>query len=142
MWWKAHQETEVQYLYDGQSYRKNSNAFKFVLTYQFIHKNFRLIRGPVFVLRMVISKKFLFRQISFDLLVNLHIKFSRWSGVRFSVRFPVFVLLMVVSMDFLYTKISFVLLIFFSEFIVLKRIFRLVFNSLASYTMELLRKKS
>ena len=84
------------------------------------------VRFPVFVLLMVISKKILCRKISFVILVHLHIKFSRWSGVRFSVRFPVFVLLMVVSMYFLYIKISFVLLIFFSEFIVLKRIFRLV----------------
>ena len=86
------------------------------------------VRFPVFVLLMVLSKKFLCRKISFVILVHLHIKFSRWSGVRFSVRFPVFVLLMVVSMYFLYIKISFVLLIFFSEFIVLKRIFRLVYS--------------
>ena len=32
----------------GWSYRKNSNAGKFVLSYRFIHKNFRLVRGPVF----------------------------------------------------------------------------------------------
>ena len=60
------------------------------------------VRFPVFVLLMVISKIFLCRQISFDILVDLHINFSR-SGVRFSVRFPVFVLLMVVSKCF-YTE--------------------------------------
>ena len=70
-----------------------------------------------------------YRNFFYDILVHLHIKFFRWSGVRFSVRFPVFVLLMVVSMYFSYTKISFVLLIFLSEFIVLKRIFRLVFQN-------------
>ena len=32
----------------GWSYRKNSNAGKFVFPYWFIHKNFRLVRGPVF----------------------------------------------------------------------------------------------
>ena len=56
-------------------------------------------------------KKISCRQISFDILVHLHIKFSRWSGVRFSVRFPVFVLLMVLSKKILCRKISFVILI-------------------------------
>ena len=32
----------------GWSYRKNSNAGKFVFSYWFIHKIFRLVRGPVF----------------------------------------------------------------------------------------------
>ena len=32
----------------GWSYLKNSNADKFVFSYRFIHKNFRLVRGPVF----------------------------------------------------------------------------------------------
>ena len=32
----------------GWSYRKNPNACKFVLSYRFIHKNFRLVRCPVF----------------------------------------------------------------------------------------------
>ena len=32
----------------GWSYRKNSNAGKFVFPYWFIHKNFWLVRGPVF----------------------------------------------------------------------------------------------
>ena len=32
----------------GWSYRKNSNVGKFVFPYWFIHKNFRLVRGPVF----------------------------------------------------------------------------------------------
>ena len=54
------------------------------------------VRFPVFVLLMVLSKKFLCRKISFVILVHLHIKFSRWSRVRFSVRFPVFAILMVV----------------------------------------------
>ena len=39
---KAHHETEVQYLFNGWSYRKNSDAGEFVLTYQLIYKNFRL----------------------------------------------------------------------------------------------------
>ena len=32
----------------GWSYRKNSNAGKFVFSYRFIHKNIRLVWGPVF----------------------------------------------------------------------------------------------
>ena len=32
----------------GWSYRKNSNAGKFVFSYRFIHKNLWLVRGPVF----------------------------------------------------------------------------------------------
>ena len=91
------------------------------------------VRFPVFVLLMVLSKKFLCRKISFVILVHLHIKFSRWSGVRFSVRFPVFVLLMVVSKYLYKEKISVVLQIVFSEFIVLKRIFRLVCHKTQVY---------
>ena len=41
---KAHHETEVQYLCNGWSYRKNFNAGEFILTYRFAHKNFRLVR--------------------------------------------------------------------------------------------------
>ena len=86
------------------------------------------VRFPVFVLLMVVSKIFLCRQISFDILVDLHINFSR-SGVRFSVRFPVFVLLMVVSKYFYTEKFLWYLLQHFCEIIVLKRIFRLVIFS-------------
>ena len=68
------------------------------------------VRFPVFVLLMVISKKFLCRKISFVILIHLHINFPG-SGVRFFVRFPVFVLLMVISKKFLCRKISFVILI-------------------------------
>ena len=32
----------------GWSYRKNSNAGKFVFSYRFIYKNFQLVRDPVF----------------------------------------------------------------------------------------------
>ena len=95
----------------GWSYRKNSNACKFVLTYQLIHKIFRLGWGPVFCLvsgfctsdgpiekitmqatlysHTGSSIKKLCRHIS-----SFGIKFSRWSGVWFSVRFPVFALRM------------------------------------------------
>ena len=72
-----------------------------------------MVRGPVFcpVSGFCTSddriKKFLCRQISFDILVDLHIDFSR-SGVRFSVQFPVFVSDGIKI--FLYRKISFVLL--------------------------------
>ena len=65
---------------------------------------------------------------------NSSIKFPVGLGFRFSVQFPVFVLLMVVSMYFFYIKISFVLLIFFSQFIVLKRIFRLVLKNITLKT--------
>ena len=97
----------------GWSYRKNSNAGKFVFSYWFIHKNFRLIRGPVFcpvssfctsdgpIEKNFMQENFFWYTRSFGYKIFLM--------VRFSVRFPVFVLLM-----------------FFSEIIVLKRIFRLV----------------
>ena len=39
-----------RFLYFWWSYLKNSNASQFVLTYQFIHSNFRLVRGPFFCL--------------------------------------------------------------------------------------------
>ena len=96
---------KVESFEHGWSYRKKSNAGKFVFSFRFIHKNFWLVRGPVsvrfpvLVLLMVISKK-ICRKIPFVILVHLHIKFSQWSGVRFSARFPVIVLLIVVSKYF------------------------------------------
>merc|ERR1712110_488857 len=54
----------------GWSYRKNSNAGKFVFPYWFIHKNFWLVRGPVFVLLMVLSKKLQCRQLC--ILIQVH----------------------------------------------------------------------
>ena len=93
----------------GWSYRKNSNAGKFVFPYWFIHKNFRLVRGPVFCpVSGFCTSDGPIEKITMQATLYSHtgssIKISGWSGVRFSVRFPVFVLLMVVSKYSLYKK--------------------------------------
>ena len=94
----------------GWSYRKNSNAGKFVFPYWFIHKNFRLVRGPVFCpVSGFCTSDGPIEKITMQATLYSHtgssIKISGWSGVRFSVRFPVFVLLMVLSKKFQCRKI-------------------------------------
>ena len=117
----------------GWSYRKNSNAGKFVFSYRFIHKNFRLVRGPVFcpVSGFCTSDGHIEKKIMQE---NFFCHTGSFTRIIFPVvRGPVFCPVSGFCTSdgcikiSLYRKISVVLQIVFSEFIVLKRIFRLVF---------------
>ena len=101
-----------RFLYFWWSYRKKFYVGKFLLSYWFFCTyNFPGGPGSGFLSGFwFLYFLWLYQNISFNILIHLLIKFSGWSGVRFSVRFPVFVLLIVVSKYFLYRKISFVLL--------------------------------
>ena len=101
------------FLYFWWLYRKNFNARIFVMTSWFIcHKIFQLVRGPVLcpvsglctsnghIGKIPILPNWFWH-------VSVSLKFSSWSGIRFSVRFPVFVHLMVILEKFQCRWISF-----------------------------------
>ena len=79
-----------RFLYFQWSYHKNFNAYEFVMTYWFIHKIFRSVRGPVFypVSGFCNSDGHIWKipmQVNLYWHTNSSVQISGWSGVRFSV---------------------------------------------------------